>query len=625
MPPMSWVALRLRTLSSGIVAGVRRFPMPLAAGVGGAVAGIVFLGRVRPGPLEPRETALVALMTSWCGVALFLGAALVGERSVDRGGSHTRSRWRAVPRYGWSCAAAVALAGCYLGLRGQPSDWQLTRFVLWLIAAHALLALAPRVGPRPRGDFRAFNLMLFSRTALALLVTQVFYAGLSFALLALEHLFDFQAPDVLTGQMWFVILGVFNTAYALAGVPRDWDRLGATFETPRVLDLLARHVLLPLSVLYLAILYVYSAKIIFVREWPRGWVSAPIIVFAALGLLTVLLLEPERSASRFVRAYCRGFFVALLPLVVLLVLAISRRAFEYGLTEERCLVYAVGVFLGVVAPYFLFSRVRELAFIPLVMAVIALLASVGPLSALSLSLRSQTSRLHALLVKTHRLEGGILVRGNAPVSPEDEVQISAALNYLGSRQALDRVAAWRTSVAASCTSCVTWSGVTPSEAWIMQAIGLTYRPGETASREPTQQRFSSEVPLGIHSTGFDWVVPDLFCYDSPPTCSVGSHGEWTDWKLRLHDCALAVERGEGDTIYGDVDLQALCARAQRSSPSGTGTGPLPLPLEAMTIEGTFAAGAAYRLQVSQIAIENGLKSRVKNVNATLLVRDSPSP
>ena len=326
------------------------------------------------------------LFTSWLGVSLFLAAALAGERGAPG---------RAL----LSLVAAAALADCYASLGGHADQWTAIRFALFIVAAHALLALAPLAGGAPRGDFRAFNLMLFSRTALALLLTHVLVAGLAFALAAVEHLFDVKVPESRYPQLWFALLGVFNTAYVLAGIPRDWDRLEGRFPTPRALDVLARLVLLPLSALYLAILYVYSVKIIVVHEWPRGWVSAPIIVFAAVGLLTVLLLEPGRlTASRLVRSYGRGFFVALLPLVVLLFLAIARRTNEYGLTEERCILYAIAAFLAVVAPYFVLSRARNLAFIPLVLAAIALLAAVGPLSARSLSVRSQTARARVLLV-----------------------------------------------------------------------------------------------------------------------------------------------------------------------------------------------------------------------------------
>src|SRR6185312_7461912 len=184
------VGRRWKELTAGIVAAVRRFPLPLLAGAAGAIAGVAYLA---VDANSTRDAALRVLMVAWLGVALFLAAALAGENGANR---------RAWP----SIAAAALLAGCYAALGGHE-EWVYIRFALFLIAALALLALVPLVRPTPRGDFRPFNLMLFARTTLALLLTHVLWAGLCFALAAVEHLFDLHVPNQLYPELWFVLLG----------------------------------------------------------------------------------------------------------------------------------------------------------------------------------------------------------------------------------------------------------------------------------------------------------------------------------------------------------------------------------------------------------------------------------
>jgi hypothetical protein len=580
---MSGVAGRLSGFLGKVAAGVKRFPLPLAAGFVGAAAGVAIMSKHVHGGAE--DVFAHILFTSWLGVALFLAAALAGERGAPG---------RAL----LSLVAAAALAGCYASLGGHADEWTAIRFSLFIVAAHALLALAPLAGPPPRGDFRAFNLMLFSRTALALLLTHVLVAGLAFALAAVQHLFDVKIPEALYPQLWFALLGVFNTAYVLAGIPRDWDRLEGRFPTPRALDVLARLVLLPLSALYLAILYVYSVKIIVAHEWPRGWVSAPIIVFGAIGLLTVLLLEPGRlTGTRLVRAYCRGFFVALLPLVVLLFLAIARRTNEYGLTEERCILYSIAAFLALVGSYFLFSRVRNLAVIPLVLAVIALLTAVGPLSARSLSVRSQTARARALLGKHHRLASGRLTRATAAAPRKDEHELSAALMYLESRGALGPVLAWRPASDA-CSGCKGLAAASTARDLVL-ALGLHYRPWDRDSSDDRQTTsLWAAVPSAVETTGYDIVFPSLNCYGGE-RCQ-GLDGDAKErWRARVEGVSLLVTHDGHEAARVPLARVVRDATAVDEDDGGGSQRDKPV-----VIDGS-AASARYRLYVRSASFERG--------------------
>jgi hypothetical protein len=594
---MSGFAGRAAGFAGQVGAGVRRFPLPLVAGVVGAAAGVALASKHLHGGAE--DLLVRVLLTSWLGVALFLAAALAGERGAPG---------RAL----LSLVAAGALAGCFASLGGRNDEWTFIRFSLFIVSAHGLLALAPLAGGAPRGDFRAFNLMLFSRTALALLLTHVLVAGLCFALAAVEHLFDVKVPESLYPQVWFAVLGVFNTAYVLAGVPRDWDRLEGRFPTPRALDVLARHILLPLSGLYLAILYVYSVKIIVAHEWPRGWVSAPIIVFAAVGLLTVLLLEPGRlTGSRLVRAYCRGFFVALLPLVLLLFLAVGRRTTEYGLTEERCILYAIAAFLAIVAPYFVLSRGRNLAVIPLVLAVIALVTAVGPLSARSLSVRSQTARARALLIKHHRLAHGVLARATTSVPRKDEHELSAALFYLESRDEFGRVLAWRPANDA-CSGCKGLAtAASPRD--LVLALGLHYRPWDRDDR--TDERLSVWAPLpnAVESTGFDVVLPSLNCWGAE-RCQGADDGEKDGWRARLDGLSLVVVQ------RGNEIVRIPLARLERYATAGDDE-EAARPAEPIVEEGSVKS-ARYRLHVRSIVFEraeDGGPLKVASLDGLLLL------
>ena len=579
-----WTRVKRAPQAVGVV--TRRFPLPVAAGALGAVAGAIML---HPSiSSDARDSAGVALMACWMGVSLLLAATLFVER--QRGWTPTEPlvgprRWlvRLAP------VVALALVGmAFVGLHDQPLEWRVIRFALWMLAVHGLVAIAP-VLPAPddagrsrAGDFRAFNVLLFTRAFSGLVLTHVLLGGLAFALLALQKLFDVHVADWVFKGLWFVLLGVGNTFYVLAGIPARWDRLAGSLRSPPLLDALARYVLLPLSALYLVILYAYSARLIWLHDWPRGWVAAPVIVFAAMGLLTVSLFGPdgERGAP-LVRAYCKAFFVALCPLVVLLLLAIERRTREYGLTEARCLVYAVALFLGFLGPYFVFSRRKRLATIPIALAVIALASSVGPLSAASLSLRSQTGRLRELFARTHLLEGPLASGIVHPIAARDERQLNAILTFLEARQRMDVVA---TLGGPRCAPCAEWRAVWPTPGSVMAALGLHYRRWDDLADDDTT--YSTAATGAVATTGFDWLV-DVIC--SGGTCTI--RGDQTEWSLGLDPDGLGVAKsGE---LLGRVPLAELVAKARAAAGAGP---PRELPLAALTLDGTLRrAGSAWGL------------------------------
>ncbi len=96
-------------------------------------------------------------------------------------------------------------------------------------------------------------------------------------------------------ELWILINGMFMTLFFLAGIPPDLDSLDASTDYPKSIRIFAQHILFPLVIVYLVILYAYLAKILIVWDWPQGWVSKLILGFSATGILSLLLLHPIRD------------------------------------------------------------------------------------------------------------------------------------------------------------------------------------------------------------------------------------------------------------------------------------------------------------------------------------------
>jgi len=186
------------------------------------------------------------------------------------------------------------------------------------------------------------------------------------------------------------------------------------------------------------------AQIVIRREWPRGTVGYLVSVFSVLGMLALLFVHPirEASSSRWVRVYARRFYLSLFPLVALLILGTWRRVSEYGITEKRYLLLALGIWIAGVALYFLVSRRRDIRAIPISLCGLALLASVGPWSAASVSRADQVARLRGVLERHGLLRGGKIQAAAQPLDFATRKAISGGLDYLNGVHRGAGVRAW---------------------------------------------------------------------------------------------------------------------------------------------------------------------------------------
>ncbi|HOS48629.1 MAG TPA: DUF4153 domain-containing protein [Bacteroidia bacterium] len=398
----------------------RRFPMALICAVL-ATASALYLIDFKGN--EDELSAVVQLvMTFALGMISYIGLAVFAQRYT----------MRQTTVFYFHVIVAALMIYYYYSLPDTFTVKALARFVLLFLAAHLGVSFAPFMVTTEVNGFWQFNKSLFIRFLTGGLYSGVLFGGLSIALLAIDNLFSVDiAPEVYL-RMFCVIAGVFNTWFFLSGMPPRILSLETVTEYPKGLRVFTQYVLMPLVVIYLLILYVYGAKIIFTMVWPRGIVSYLIIGFSALGILALLLVWPLRDDDHYawIRSYTRRFFIAIFPLIILLSMAIGRRVIEYGVTENRYFLIILALWLLVVAVYFLLSHRKHIKFIPLSLFFAALLSGYGPWNAFSVSEDSQHSRLVKLLSKNNILKDGKVAKIDFSIPTDDQVEISSIVSYM---------------------------------------------------------------------------------------------------------------------------------------------------------------------------------------------------
>ena len=414
----------------------RRFPFAiLAASV--AVISIIWLIEADSQGKDPYHFLYKTASLAILGISLFTAIVVTAER------------WRPDTRTlllsqlaGW-----LLLAACFLllpeDLPGAPAKHAI-RLALFFAGTHLLVAVAPFVRKGSINGFWQYNKVLFLRLLTAALYANVLFAGLAAALLSIDALLGVEIEGVRYAQLWVLVFIMFTTSFFLAGVPDDLAALDQKTDYPGGLKLFTQYVLLPLVSIYVIILYLYAGRIILNQSWPEGWVANLILGFSIIGILSLLLLHPvrERAESTWVQRFSKRYYLVLLPLVVMLLLAIWRRISEYGITENRYFVLIAGIWLGGMALYFLLSEKQNIKIIPASLAVLVFLVSFGPWGAISVSENSQIQRLKTTLEEHGLLADGTIRAGGQQVPPEDLTEISAGIRYLYDVHGLDEIQPW---------------------------------------------------------------------------------------------------------------------------------------------------------------------------------------
>ena len=413
---------------------LRRFPLMLLCSIAGTVSLICSIDAHSWHYI----TFIRVAMTAALGMPLLFSLRMLHERA-----GCGKSGWL------FELSGVVLLLAYFYMLPGSPDktpgDWIHTdeaptalwiRWWLLLGALHAVAAAGPYLRDAEGNGFWQFNRRLFLRFFMAALFTGVLTIGLELALLSTDKLFELHLNDDNYLRIWFIMTGLFHPVYFLAGVPSDFAALETDTEYPRGLKAFTQFALAPLVGVYTLILYAYAAQILFARNWPRGWVSLPVLILAAVGILAALLLHPlrDRENERWARWFCRNFYRALAPLAILLLFSFQVRIHDYGITEERYMGLVAGGWILAASLVFIVRPRAGIRWIPVSLAIIGLLVSFGPWGALPVSRASQTRRLTSLLAAHDLLSGGKAVPPPASkttsLSDADLENLRSIIGYL---------------------------------------------------------------------------------------------------------------------------------------------------------------------------------------------------
>ncbi|MBS6610628.1 MULTISPECIES: DUF4153 domain-containing protein [Peptoniphilus] len=285
-------------------------------------------------------------------------------------------------------------------------------------------------------DYVVYVAKIFRAFIISIIYSFIVFVGLSGIIFALSSLFKIDFGSSIYIRIAIFSFVLFNVVTFFSDFPKARDSF-IDYKYPKAFKILLVYIITPIVIIYTAILLAYFIKILVLWQIPNNLIVNLVLWFSIFSVLYLFFLSRIDSIE-FINKFKRIFPITLFPLLGMMFFAIFLRIKEYGLTENRFLVMAAGVWVIISLIYFIFYRNNSNISVPIFLSIIILLSGVGPAPATKLSIKSQSSRFEKLLNKNNMIVGEE-IKPNLNIKVDDKNQIIDIVNYMVKKDRVDKL------------------------------------------------------------------------------------------------------------------------------------------------------------------------------------------
>ena len=280
-----------------------------------------------------------------------------------------------------------------------------------------------------RTGFSLFLVERIGKFFLTALYAIIIYLGINALFFSVEGLFELNFPNELPLDIFYIVSGFFGVPFflgSMAKIEEDED----VNQFSKILKTLFLYILIPIQVVYTAVLYAYFIRLLILKTLPQGLIGNLVLWYALISFLTLFLVKDLRGAKPWLRLYTRIFSAAISIPMIMLFVAIYIRVSAYGLTAPRYLSLITAFYLSVSYLILLISR-KDIAIPVYTLGMVLLFSSFyGFFSWDNVVLRNQNSRLEAQFISSGfaRAEDGWSLNGD--LDDDKKRELSQTIYYL---------------------------------------------------------------------------------------------------------------------------------------------------------------------------------------------------
>ena len=252
----------------------------------------------------------------------------------------------------------------------------------------------------------------------------VLFLGLS-AIVGTIDVLLINLPNTIYFDNFVFSASIFGVAFFVSRL-KEKDESLKDYNLPKIVEVLICYILIPLILIYTAILYLYFVKIIFTLKMPKGIVSHLVLWYTTFSLFIVIMATPITYKNKFAKFYKKYFPLISIPLILLALFSINERIFQYGVTENRYLVVILILWL-LFNMIFIIKADVKWVLISFIFAV--LVAIFSPFNLVNVSINSQNKRLERILKKNGIIQNKKFINKNNELSQRTKNEIMSIIDY----------------------------------------------------------------------------------------------------------------------------------------------------------------------------------------------------
>ena len=250
-----------------------------------------------------------------------------------------------------------------------------------ILAMLVAICFYPFIGERDDRKSWNFVFRLVFGAAIGFLVGLIMLGGLSLLYSGSATLFNFETHSDVHRSLDVVCLITLPTLLFLIRIPSGEEKFNANIPKNKFLLGVTKFLFLPLTLLYMGVLYVYGAKILFTWTLPNGMLSTLVSTMMCSLIGLTFLLYPyirDEEYDGFEVKLTRRMPLFSLPLLVLMSIGLGRRFIDYGITANRLYMLTFNIWLYVVALGLWLGKARRIHWISISFTMLVLITSVHP-------------------------------------------------------------------------------------------------------------------------------------------------------------------------------------------------------------------------------------------------------
>ncbi len=417
------IVFQSRLLGKKFVASIKRFPETLLLATA-AVITLIYMNHLDYSNTGVRENLTRIAMVLALGIPLTLCVKVFFER---------KEKINMKVIFGSYIGIAISLILYYLFMLNDINTISISRYIAFTISLYLTFSFIPYFFKRTNYDF--YVVTLFNRFVTTYLYSIILFLGLVAIIFTINILFMANISSRIYFDLWLIVAGIFAPAFFLADIP-EYGQNPDIKDYSKVLRVLLLYIIMPLIVAYSAILYAYFIKILITAEWPDGILANLVLWFSIISTIVIFFIYPLRNTSRWAKTFISFFPILIIPLLIMMFVSLGIRINVYGVTENRYYVLIAGLWVTGCMIYYILNKRPKNIVVTISLAIISVMAVIGPWSGYSVSKFSQNMRFESILKANNMISDKNIIKPSLDVSKADIRDISSILLYFQDRHRL---------------------------------------------------------------------------------------------------------------------------------------------------------------------------------------------